>query len=54
LIALAAPFEPRNDGRRCRWGIDAMKAMQVALWAASSDAILIAMQFFRLQSVRLF
>lgn len=27
---LAAPFEPANEGRCCCWGLDAVKAMQVA------------------------
>jgi hypothetical protein len=32
LVALAAPFEPANLDRRCRWGLNAVKAMQVVRW----------------------
>ena len=35
LVALAAPFEPANVGRRCRWGINAVKAMQVVRWCVA-------------------
>jgi hypothetical protein len=45
LVALAAPFDPTNDGRQCRWNLNAVKAMHVLclmLTCETRDAL----QFF--------
>jgi hypothetical protein len=45
LVALAAPFDPTNDGRQCRWNLNAVKAMQVLCLLLTCDAH-DALQFF--------